>query len=87
MPPTVRRSDTHRAVSRDVWLCQNTDFLHDLYNLVRTANQQTGRRAFDRLTLAQWCELAFQHSTIYDRDDTSMYDDGDDHDILPNDEW
>ena len=88
MPTTVHRSDTQRAVSKEVWLHQNSDFLHDLYELIRNANESTGRRAFDRLSLAQWCDLAYKHSTIYEHEDAYMYDDTErDLSCEPNDDW
>lgn len=75
MPAAVRRADAARAASRPEWIAQNRQHLHELYAIVQRANEATGRRVFDRLTLQQWCELAYVHSTIYSTLDAYMYDD------------
>ena len=73
----MNRLLTSRAVSRDVWVEQNHDYLWSIYRMIQEMNDASGRRVFDRdrCTFTRWCDVAYAHSTLYAKQDRWMYDD------------
>lgn len=79
----MNRLRTHTVISQDNWIDQNSDMLRTMYSIIQDMNDSSGRRIFDRdkCDFSKWCQLAYQHSTVYSRGQQWMYtDDEDDED-------
>lgn len=66
-----------RPIQEGAWVDQNYDALEYAYRCVQRCNDGSGRHIFDKCTFAQWCRLAYRHSTLYTRDEQWMYDSSD----------
>ena len=66
-----------KVVSQAAWVDHNYDYLTNIYQLIQEMNDASGRRVLDRdrCSFADWCALAYAHSTLYTRREEWMYDD------------
>lgn len=65
------------VVCYDVWLDNNEDHILDIYNILQEICSRTGRQIFDRdkCNFANFCQLAYNWSTLYTNDSIWMQED------------
>ena len=63
-------------VRYEEWLQANEEYLLDIYDMIQGCNLRTGRQVFDRdrCKFVDFCNLAWNWSTLYNRTEAWMYE-------------
>ena len=64
-------SRARRVVDEREWTKVNESYLFDIFEFIQNANMRSGRTVLD-MSFAEFCRLAYAHSTIYPKESRWM---------------